>query len=284
MSRKLHRGRTRVFHKRNSLSKPWLGSWRRRCSSPAAFQARNICWRTGPPLSRMSACLPCPACRRLLAGLVAAADPSEPNTPAAGGALKAFYLPTAQLADSAKLSAALSAAKAAGLNAVVFDLKDSEGNLLYASATELAQQAQSAGSSALTLDALKAAFDQIDAQGMAPVPRLYAFQDHVAPRQLSAAKITLPDQPTWTWYDGDPKNGGRPWLNPYSPVAHRYITDMIKELKALGASTRPAGWRPVPQTDQRSQLRQHGIRLAVQGGGAGHLHRQRQHSHGTGAG
>lgn len=167
---------------------------------------------------------------------------------------------------------------------MVFDLKDSEGNLLYASATELAQQAQSAGSGALTLDALKAAFDQIDAQGMAPVPRLYAFQDHVAPRQLSAAKITLPDQPTWTWYDGDPKNGGQAVAEPLFTGGPSVYNRHDKRVESPWRLHRPAGWRPVPQTDQRSQLRQHGIRLAVQGGGAGHLHRQRQHSHGRGPG
>lgn len=238
MSRKLHRGRTRVFHKRKFPVKAVAWLLAAAVIIPGSFFGAKYMLENRPA-SQPDVSVP-PVSRPADASSQDSsqpADPSEPNTPAAGGALKAFYLPTAQLADSAKLSAALSAAKAAGLNAVVFDLKDSEGNLLYASATELAQQAQSAGSGALTLDALKAAFDQIGAQGMAPVPRLYAFQDHVAPRQLSAAKITLPDQPTWTWYDGDPKNGGRPWLNPYSPVAHRYITDMIKELKTLGAST-----------------------------------------------
>lgn len=86
---------------------------------------------SAPPASRPAAATP--------EGSAPPADTPEPDTPA-GGALKAFYLPTAQLADDAKLAASLSAAKAAGFNAVVFDLKDSEGNLLYASSTELALQ------------------------------------------------------------------------------------------------------------------------------------------------
>ena len=235
MSRKLRRGRTRVFHKRKFPVKAVGWILAAAVIIPGSFFGAKYMLENRPASQPNVSAPPASRPAATPEGSAPPADTPEPDTPA-GGALKAFYLPTAQLADDAKLAASLSAAKAAGFNAVVFDLKDSEGNLLYASSTELALQVPAA-SGALSADALKAAFDRILAQGMAPVPRLYAFQDHVAPRHLSAAKITLPDQPTWTWYDGDPKNGGKPWLNPYSPVAHRYITDMLKELKAAGAST-----------------------------------------------
>lgn len=64
----------------------------------------------------------------------------EPQT----GGLKAFYAPLSLLRDEAALGAQLDAAGAAGLNAVVFDLKDADGNLYYRSATELAAQSKAA--------------------------------------------------------------------------------------------------------------------------------------------
>lgn len=134
MSRKLHRGRTRVFHKRKFPVKAVAWLLAAAVIIPGSFFGAKYMLENRPA-SQPDVSVP-PVSRPADASSQDSsqpADPSEPNTPAAGGALKAFYLPTAQLADSAKLSAALSAAKAAGLNAVVFDLKDSEGNLLYAS-------------------------------------------------------------------------------------------------------------------------------------------------------
>ena len=136
-----------------------------------------------------------------------ASVPPEP-TPQTGG-LRAFYAPLSLLRDQAALDAQLEAAAAAGLNAVLFDLKDQEGHLYYQSATELAAQSQAAVADALTLEQLKSAAGNLD-----------------------TAKITLSGG--LTWYDDNPSAGGKRWLNPYAPDAHRYIADMAAELKNMG--------------------------------------------------
>ena len=159
-----------------------------------------------------------------------ASVPPEP-TPQTGG-LRAFYAPLSLLRDQAALDAQLEAAAAAGLNAVLFDLKDQEGHLYYQSATELAAQSQAAVADALTLEQLKSAAGHMREKGFTAIPRLYAFQDHVGAGNLDTAKITLSGG--LTWYDDNPSAGGKRWLNPYAPDAHRYIADMAAELKNMG--------------------------------------------------
>lgn len=168
----------------------------------------------------------------------ASVDETEPTssteTASPSGGLRAFYLPVAQLGNTAALDTQLDVAAKAGFNAVLFDLKDVNGAVHYQSATELAQKAQAAASDALTLDALKTALQHLKDKGFTAIPRLYAFQDPAAPSKLSSAKVMLKDQPSYTWLDNSKEKGGKAWLNPYSPDAHRYIIDMAKELAGAG--------------------------------------------------
>lgn len=150
------------------------------------------------------------------------------------GSLRAFVLPASELKDIAALETRLDAAKEAGLNAVLFDLKDENGVLHYRSETDLAVQAGTAGDDALTLDQLKTALRRLSDKGFAAIPRLFAFKDPKAPFALASAKVTLADYPGYTWLDNSKEKGGKPWLNPYSPDAHRYVIDLAKELADAG--------------------------------------------------
>ncbi len=160
-------------------------------------------------------------------------DPQPPE-PSDGTVTRAFYLPVSVLRDTAALDETLEQAAAAGFDAVLFDLKDEEGRLYYVSATELAIAGGGITEDALTLDELKAAAQAMQAKGFTPVPRLFAFRDNTASKKLHAAKITVRDQPSWTWYDADPDNGGHSWLNPYAPEAHSYIAGLVGELGDAG--------------------------------------------------
>ena len=72
--------------------------------------------------------------------------------------------------------------------------------------------------------------------GLQPVPRLYAFRDNLGAKALASARIGLAENPGWTWYDGDPNNGGRAWLNPYADEARSYLIGLAQELKEMGAA------------------------------------------------
>ena len=157
------------------------------------------------------------------------------------GNLRAVYIPVSLLADSSRLDGFLDQAKAAGFNGVVFDLKDDRGCLQYASAIEQAeavlktQKSRLSADPSLTLEALTAAAQRIRDKEMVPVPRLYAFKDQIAPYALAAVKIGVEGGlPNTVWHDTAPDKGGKPWMNPCSSEAHRYMVSLASELKGMG--------------------------------------------------
>lgn len=165
--------------------------------------------------------------------------PTEEPTAGSDGVrpadLRAIYLPPAALRDLAARGDTLTAASAAGYNAVIVDLKDADGALWYASATELAVAAGAAREDALTLEELRAVATTLrESYHLTLVPRLFAFRDNTAPRNLETARVTVAGEPSTCWFDASPSAGGRRWLNPYAADARRYITSLASELTGAG--------------------------------------------------
>ena len=149
--------------------------------------------------------------------------------------LRAIYLPSAALRDLSAYADTLAGASAAGYNAVIADLKDADGALWYASATELAAASGAARADALSLEELRAVATTLrDSYHLTLVPRLFAFRDNTAPRNLETARVTVAGEPSTCWFDGNPSAGGRRWLNPYAADARRYITSLASELTGAG--------------------------------------------------
>ena len=179
----------------------------------------------------------------------AASEPSSINTPESIvpdtadsdkdkglQSLKAFYLPDSALGDETALKNTLSQAAKAGLDSVVLDMKDADGRLHYRSTVSQAVQVNAFTDSARELSTLRSLFSVIQEAGLKPIVRLYAFQDNAAARALADCRIGYQGQPGWVWYDGDPQNGGKAWLNPYSDGAQLYIIDLARELRDAGAA------------------------------------------------
>ena len=160
--------------------------------------------------------------------------PDTPTAPATAETVRGFYLPFSALTSDG-LTATLAAAKEAGFNAVLFDLKDAEGQMYYQFTSATAVKVNSYAGNALTPDGLKTLFSTIRGAGLLPIPRLYAFQDNAAAKVLADARIAHKDNAGWVWYDGKPANGAKAWLNPYADAAHSYIIDLATELKNAGA-------------------------------------------------
>lgn len=215
MSRKLHRGRTRVFHKRRFPVKAivWILGGRPDYSSQLFRReiyaggtagtggilqpVRLLCFGRGGWIFRASGGF--------------RAGGSGGGRRCAGRISAAFHLAGRRRPGYGAVGGRLPP----GFNAVLFDLKGSDGRLAYVSATPLALQAQSAADGALPLEDLKNLLQAVKDKGMKPIARLYAFQDPYAPSRLPTAKIAYAGHEGWTWYDNDPDNGGKPWLNPY---------------------------------------------------------------------
>ena len=164
------------------------------------------------------------------------ATTAKPQSDAAISQVRGFYLPFSALsADTLSETSLLADAKAAGYNAVIFDLKDEEGRLYYQFSNPTAKQVNSYVDNALTKKQLTALFDLIKDAGLTPIPRLHAFRDHLGAKALANARIGHASNAGWVWYDGDPNSGGKAWLNPYDQDAHAYIISLATELKKQGA-------------------------------------------------
>ena len=229
MRMKLNRGRRSVFRKRNPL--PKILGWSLAAVAVVAVGFFGAKWLSERPVID-----PVPE------DLPAATQPADtttsttekPREEAAISQVKGFYLPHAAL-RSDTLTDTLSAAADAGFNAVIFDLKDVEGRLYYRFSSETAKAVNSYTDNALTKQELKALFSAIKKAGLTPIPRLHAFRDHLGAKALANARIGHVSNAGWVWYDGDPNNGGKAWLNPYDSDAHAYLISSAKELKKQGA-------------------------------------------------
>lgn len=164
---------------------------------------------------------------------VPATKPQESENPSH---MRAFYLPFSALRETTALTGQLQQAAQAGFTSVVFDLKNPDGQLYYRFSSPEAQKVNSFAANALTEEELKQLIATIRNAGLHPVPRLYAFRDHAAARALQGARIAPTGNSAWVWYDNNPKNGGRAWLNPYADEAHSYIIQLAQELKQTGVA------------------------------------------------
>ncbi|MCL2488841.1 MAG: putative glycoside hydrolase, partial [Oscillospiraceae bacterium] len=181
-------------------------------------------------------------------------QPTEPPAPEPADTfadIKGIFLPGEALADLD--GQMLDRAAAAGYNAVIFDAKDAGGQMHYISATELGIQAKSAAPGALTPEQLKAAAEQLAQKGLKLIPRLFAFRDHIGAGELVDARIKIDGV---TWFDKAPDNGGRRWLNPYEPDAHRFIIGLAKELQDMGFSLIMVDGVQFPDNDYRAEYGQ----------------------------
>lgn len=235
MRQKLHRGRRSVFRKRSPLPRI-IGGIVATVAVVALgfFGAKWVNERPDTPPSDTSApTVSAPATSAPTD--TTPTNPTPPNTPATADTVRGFYLPFSAL-TSDSLTATLNTAKQAGFNAVLFDLKDAEGNLYYRFTSAAAVQVNSFTTNALTAEQLKSLFSTIRGAGLVPIPRLYAFQDNLGAKALADARISHKKNSGWVWYDGNPQSGGKAWLNPYTDAAHSYVIGLATELKGAGAA------------------------------------------------
>ena len=157
--------------------------------------------------------------------------PQPEASPAANG-MGGWAMVTLNEADTPEKATALAAQlKNQGITFAVLPLKDDRGYLYYTSALPLAQKSIAA----TTIDAAAIATAFRNA-GVTPVAGLCAFKDSIVPFVDRTTAVKYNNQDI-TWLDTSKELGGKAWLNPNSPVAQQYITDLIGEVKGLGFDT-----------------------------------------------
>lgn len=110
------------------------------------------------------------------------------------------------------------------VTAVVIDMKTREGTVTYRSNQVSVITAGAADENAVILESrIKTARDL----GFDVVARIYAFEDSTAPYNAADMAIRYESEDGILWLDDSVDNGGKPWLNPYSDTAQKYILDIV---------------------------------------------------------
>ena len=156
-------------------------------------------------------------------------EASEPEDAPEG--TRAIFLPAELLNDTVSLADTVSAAKAAGFNAVLIELKDDEGYVMYSSAVPRAKKSISDNAYDLV-----SVISYLKSEGLEVIGRMHSFHDHMGGKAYRPMGIYYMNE-SFLWLDDYPDKGGRSWLNPYSEDAAAYITDLSLEAADAGVDS-----------------------------------------------
>ncbi len=130
-----------------------------------------------------------------------------------------------------KLGQLIDIAKTTEVNALVIDVKDDRGFVLYKSRVLLAHEIGADTTRPMSKDRLRTIIDTLVAHRIYPIARIVVAKDPLLARAKLEWAIKRKDnlQP---WMD---KNGN-PWLDPHQPGVWQYAADLAKEAYDIGFS------------------------------------------------
>ncbi len=143
----------------------------------------------------------------------------------------AVTVPTEKLYDQSAYYAFL-ASLDDDVTAVVIDMKTADGEVTYKSSQVSVQNVGAAAENAVDLASY---IDTARRAGYDVIARIYAFEDSTAPYNSADMAIRYESEEGVLWLDDSVDNGGKPWLNPYSDTAQKYVLDIVYDAVDLGA-------------------------------------------------
>jgi hypothetical protein len=132
-----------------------------------------------------------------------------------------------------KLNSLIGIAKRTEVNALVIDVKDDRGYVLYRSRVPLAHEigADTADGHVMSRKKLRAALDTMIANDIYPIARIVVAKDPIlARKKLELAIKRKSDNKPWL------DKNGNPWLDPHQPAVWQYAVDLAREAYDLGFS------------------------------------------------
>ncbi|MGN0520762.1 MAG: putative glycoside hydrolase [Candidatus Fimenecus sp.] len=147
------------------------------------------------------------------------------------GQWQAVYMNADELGGGIAFDLFQSTLSAQSANAVLVDFKNENGQLCTAADGSTAAEIGAAGTPVTTAADTVA---RLKESGYKIIFRVYCFKDPVAAANLPGAAVTEADGVT-IWLDDSARNGGNPWLNPYSETARTYLLQVINEAVEFGA-------------------------------------------------
>ena len=132
-----------------------------------------------------------------------------------------------------KLKTLIEVAKKTEVNALVIDVKDDRGFVLYRSRVPLAREigADTADGHWMSATRVRAMLDTMTAHGIYPIARIVVAKDPLLARKKLDLAIKRKSN-LEPWLD---KNGN-PWLDPHQKVVWQYAADLAREAYDLGFS------------------------------------------------
>ena len=122
-------------------------------------------------------------------------------------------------------------AKRTEVNALVIDVKDDRGLVLYRSRVPLAKQIGADTNRPMSQRRLAALFDSLRANNIYPIARIVVAKDPLlAGQKLEWAIKRRADGKPWL------DKNGHPWLDPTQPAVWQYAVDLAREAHDIGFS------------------------------------------------
>ncbi|HET6702336.1 MAG TPA: putative glycoside hydrolase [Gemmatimonadaceae bacterium] len=130
-----------------------------------------------------------------------------------------------------KLWQLIDVAKRTEINALVIDVKDDRGYVLYRSSVPLAREIGADTVAPMRADRMRAVLDTMRAHDIYPIARIVVVKDPVLARKRPEWSIKRASDGT-PWLD----KGGNPWVDPHHRGPWQYAVDLACEAIALGFS------------------------------------------------
>jgi hypothetical protein len=121
-------------------------------------------------------------------------------------------------------------AKTTEVNALVIDVKDDRGLLLYRSAVPLAREIRADTTQPMSLARMRAVLDTMKRYGIHPIARVVVAKDPLLAVMREEWAIHRKDDARLVWLD----RVGNPWLDPTHPQVWQYAFDIAAEAVKLG--------------------------------------------------
>ena len=132
-----------------------------------------------------------------------------------------------------KLDRLIDIARKTEINALVIDVKDDRGFVLYRSSVPLAKEigADTADGHWMSRSKLRAILDTMTTNGIYPIARIVVAKDPLlAEKKLDLAIKRKSDLKPWL------DKNGRPWLDPHQRAVWQYAVDLAREAYDVGFS------------------------------------------------
>jgi hypothetical protein len=137
-------------------------------------------------------------------------------------------------------------AKNTEVNALVIDVKDDRGLMLYRSSVPLAREIRADTTQPMSGRRLRALLDTLRLNGIYPIARIVVAKDPLLADKKRGWAIRRRDDSTAVWLD----NNGRPWLDPTHPEVWKYAADISAEAVKLGFSELQFDYVRFPDEDR----------------------------------